>query len=95
MSTTVSLPVSSDATRGGIARAITTASGATYRSLTHRSSASPRSSKDRTGDTTFRTGHARRRVVGRPEDPARGARPWNGTCTSEPIPASSSAGART
>ena len=44
-----------DATRGGTARPITAASGATYRSLTHRNSASMSSSKNRTGDTTFFT----------------------------------------
>ena len=45
---TVPRDVSSEATRGGTARPITVASGATYRSLIARNSASERSSKDRT-----------------------------------------------
>ncbi len=40
---------------GGTALPITAASGATYRSLTHRNSSSITSSKNRTGETTFLT----------------------------------------
>ena len=46
---------SSEATRGGTARPITVASGATYRSLIARNSASEGSSKDRTAVTSLRT----------------------------------------
>ena len=75
-----------DATRGGTARPITAANGATYRSLTHRNSASMSSSKKRTGDTTFFTLSVR--VPNDSEGPSthpRINRPWNGTCTSDPL----------
>jgi hypothetical protein len=84
---------SSPATRGGTALPITAANGATYRSLTHRSRRSMSSSKKRTGDTTFFTLSIR--VPNDSEDPSthpRITRPWNGTCTSDPTPASSSGG---
>ena len=68
-------------------------SGATYRSLTQRASASCSSSKTRSGDTAFLTASIRagRSSVG-PSTHPRTARPWKGTCTREPTPAPSSAG---
>ena len=84
---------SSDATRGGTARPMTVASGATYRSLIARYRASERSSKDRTAETSLRTPRIRSgtsSVV--PSTHARVARPWNGTWTTDPIPAPSSSG---
>ena len=53
------------------------------------------SSKNRTGDTTFFTPSIR--VPNDSEGPSthpRISRPWNGTCTSDPTPASSSGGSR-
>ena len=85
--------VSSEATRGGTARPITVASGATYRSLIARNSASERSSKDRTAETTLRTRSIRSGTSSvAPSTHARVARPWNGTCTTDPRPAPSSSG---
>src|SRR6266540_414034 len=76
--------VSSEATRGGYDRAITEASGATYRSLTHLSTSSIDGSKNRTGDTAFLTGSIRSGTSS--EDPSthpRTSRPWNDTWSSE------------
>ena len=85
--------VSSEATRGGTARPITVASGATYRSLIARNSASERSSKDRTAETSLRTRSIRSGTSSvAPSTHARVARPWNGTCTTDPRPAPSSSG---
>src|SRR6266545_2792153 len=87
--------LSSPATRGGEARPMIVARGATYRSLIHRNSASSRPSKKRTGETTFRTFAIRGGTssVG-PRTHPRVSRPWNGTWTSEPIPAPSESSRR-
>src|SRR6266540_3223864 len=87
--------LSSPATRGGEARPMIVARGATYRSLIHRNSASNRPSKKRTGETTFRTFAIRGGTssVG-PRTHPRVSRPWNGTWTSEPIPAPSESSRR-
>jgi len=67
---------------------MTEARGATYRSLIQRSSSSIRPSKNRTGETTFRTGSTRfGRSPAGPRTHPRTFRPWNGIWTSDPTPA--------
>ncbi len=87
---------SSPATRGGWDRPITVDRGATYRSLTHRSSASLVGSKKRMGERTERTGSSRPPGMSAagPSTHPRAVRPWNGTDTRLPIPAPASSGSR-
>jgi hypothetical protein len=71
-------PSSSDATRGGAIAPSTVASGATYRSLTARASASIVGSKKRIGETARITGKVRAGTSSvDPSTHPRVSLPWN------------------
>jgi hypothetical protein len=67
-----------------------------YRSAIQRNNASIEGSKKRTVDRTLRTGNSRPSgtSAGGPSTQPFSVRPWNGTETRLPVPASASAGSR-